>query len=251
MRSDIIKTGTLRMIKHLREKFDEESEYQIRDNSLYLNVIQFPDRHALTRTRFLSLGMRNLTGIPNSVFEDSQFAEVNIVDLCKNQLTAVPEGLVLLKNKLTELNLSANKLKIIPDFLSACTSLHFLDVSKNALRDLPDGMGNLKRMREIIISNNKFQSIPECIYELKGLEVLNATDNMISEIDVSNLKKLKRLATLALTNNNINFVPPELGTLTHLRSLELVGNSFRQPRYTVLEQGTESILSYLRNRIQQ
>lgn len=33
------------------------------------------------------------------------------------------------------------------------------------------------------------------------------------------------------------------------RTLEITGNRFRQPRHQVLEKGTESIMSYLRDRI--
>lgn len=39
--------------------------------------------------------------------------------------------------------------------------------------------------------------------------------------------------------------------LLSFRSLELTGNSFRQPRHDVLTKGTLSILSYLRDRIPQ
>jgi len=35
------------------------------------------------------------------------------------------------------------------------------------------------------------------------------------------------------------------------RSLELTGNSFRQPRHAILTKGTPTILSYLRDRIPQ
>lgn len=44
-----------------------------------------------------------------------------------------------------------------------------------------------------------------------------ANDNLITSIDVSSLKKLKRLAILNLANNNINNVPAELGNLTNIR----------------------------------
>lgn len=86
---------------------------------------------------------------------------------------------------------------------------------------------------------------------MESLEIFLISDNQISELNIDGLKNLKRVATLDLTNNNINHVPPELGNLKHIKSLELKGNSFRQPRYAILEQGTETILSYLRDRIPQ
>jgi hypothetical protein len=43
----------------------------------------------------------------------------------------------------------------------------------------------------------------------------------------------------------------EVIRLLFFRSLELTGNSFRQPRHDILTKGTLSILSYLRDRIPQ
>lgn len=84
---------------------------------------------------------------------------------------------------------------------------------------------------------------------MESLEILLISDNQIMELNIDGLKNLKRLATFDLTNNNINRVPPELGNLKQIRCLELKGNSFRQPRYAILEQGTETIMAYLRDRI--
>ncbi len=75
------------------------------------------------------------------------------------------------------------------------------------------------------------------------------SDNRITDIDVDHLKKLTKLAVLDLANNDIGLVPPELGNLTQLRSLQLDGNAFRVPRPQVLSKGTASIMAYLRDRI--
>ncbi|CAH2234400.1 jg21204 [Pararge aegeria aegeria] len=104
---------------------------------------------------------------------------------------------------------------------------------------------------------DRYVAIPQpsiCVYGVYNknkLEILLAAENQISEINVSSdaLARLKKLAVLDLTNNSIVTVPPELGNFTHLRSLELMGNCFRQPRHAVLTKGTASILSYLRDRI--
>lgn len=50
-----------------------------------------------------------------------------------------------------------------------------------------------------------------------GLEILLINDNGIQEISADDFKSLKRIATLDLGNNNINYVPPELGNMTQLR----------------------------------
>ena len=114
---------------------------------------------------------------------------------------------------------------------------------------MPSEIGTLANLREICLSFNKFDSIPTSLLGCERLETLLLNDNQIKLIDVEGLRKLKVLTVLDLSNNDIQQVPPELGTLTQLRSLQLEGNPFRVPRPQILVQGTQSIMSYLRDRI--
>ncbi|XP_018577027.1 leucine-rich repeat-containing protein 40 isoform X2 [Anoplophora glabripennis] len=250
IRPDIIHTGTNRILRHLREKISDEEMQGICGKNLVStpgdNV--FPDRYSMRNGNILNLALKNLSDVPDSCFEEAKEAKVTIVDLCKNKFTKVPEGLVLVAGYLTELNLSVNQLKELPDFVKDCKKLKFCDFSKNLLSTLPSSFVDMVSLRELILCNNKLTNVPDCVYGMVGLEILLLNDNGIEEINVEGLKKLKRLASLNLCNNNIHHVPPELGNMTQL-SLELKGNPFRQPRYAILEQGTDSILAYLRDKI--
>jgi len=66
---------------------------------------------------------------------------------------------------------------------------------------------------------------------------------------VAKLSNLSKLAILDLQNNAIQTVPPELGNLTQIRTLQLEGNLFRMPRAAILVQGTGAVMAYLRDRI--
>ncbi|XP_076265716.1 leucine-rich repeat-containing protein 40-like isoform X1 [Rhynchophorus ferrugineus] len=250
IRGDIIHTGTQRILQHLRERLKEEDVSLVIDiTGAPSDVCVFPDRYKMKNGNILNLTMRNLSEVPENVFNEACEARVAVVDLCKNKLSTVPEGLQKLSDYLTELNLSVNHLKVVPDFVAKFTKLKFLDLSNNSLSDLPDSLSDMVSLRELVLFNNRFIKIPQCIYGMAGIEILMLNDNKLDEIDIEQLLKLTRITTLNLTNNNINFVPPQLGNMTHIKSLELKGNSFRQPRYAILEQGTESILSYLRDKI--
>ncbi|RZC39469.1 leucine-rich repeat-containing protein 40-like [Asbolus verrucosus] len=251
IRADIIKGGTIRILKYLKEKLDDEEIENIPklSNSRTHEPKIFPDRYTMKHSRSLNLALKQLTSVPDDVFKEAKIAEVTIADFCKNKLTLVPEGLKIIAENLSELNLSMNSLGEIPEFIADCANLKYFDLGNNLLSNLPDSLGSLISLRELVISNNRFINVPNCVYSMVGLEILLASDNKITEIDVEGLKKLTRIATLDLSNNNISQIPPELGNVTQLRSLELKGNCFRQPRYAILEQGTASILSYLRDRI--
>ena len=127
--------------------------------------------------------------------------------------------------------------------------LQYLNFANNQIEKLPLEIGGLTNLREICLSFNRFISIPTSLQGCEKLETLLLNGNQIKVIDVEGLKKLKMLAVLDLSNNDIQQVPPELGKLTQLRSLQLEGNSFRVPRPQILVKGTQSILSYLRDRI--
>lgn len=196
---------------------------------------------------------KHLIDIPEQVFLDAMEASVYNIDISKNKLAEVPQGLIHLASIMTELNVSFNALKTIPMFFSQFERISYLNVSNNQLTGLPEVVGLLVTLRELNVANNQLKQVPPCVYELKGLEILLARDNKIEEIDATEqgLGALPRLATLDLANNNIKQVPPILGMLKNITTLEIIGNAFRQPRHQILEKGTESIMAYLRDRIPQ
>ncbi|ERL85345.1 leucine-rich repeat-containing protein 40 [Dendroctonus ponderosae] len=251
IRADVVHTGTQRILQFLREKLSDEDLNALSNGfeSAPIEACVFPDRYKMRNGNILNLTMKGLTSIPDEVFIEAKEARVASVDLCKNKLGLVPVGLQMLSEFLTELNLSANQLKEVPEELAKLAKLKLLDLSSNSLNSLPIAMESMVNLRELVLLNNRFNKIPDCVFGMVGLEILMLNDNGLTEINIEGLQKLSRLATLNLSNNSISFVPPELGNMTQIKWLELKGNSFRQPRYAILEQGTESILSYLRDKI--
>ncbi|XP_065354047.1 leucine-rich repeat-containing protein 40-like [Cloeon dipterum] len=250
IRTDVIKGGTTRVLKVLRGQLSNDLSPSMNQNSGLpgMNAQPWPNKYNMKSSRSLNLGMRQITEVPDEVFEEAVQAEVYNVDLCKNLLTQVPSGVTLVAELLTELNLSNNKLTTLPTTLTACKRLQYLEVSQNLLTDLPPNFDAFEQLREINFSFNRFEAVPACLYGLPKLEILMCRDNKIKEIDAVGLGSIPRLATLDLSNNDISSVPPQLG-LIRLHCLELAGNSFKVPRQNILSKGTPSILSYLRDRL--
>lgn len=67
----------------------------------------------------------------------------------------------------------------------------------------------------------RFKKVPSCVFEMVGLEIFVLADNQIEELPVERLSKLKRLAVLDVSNNDIGHVPPELGNMKQLRLIVL------------------------------
>lgn len=56
---------------------------------------------------------------------------------------------------ITELNLSSNQLKTLPDYFSEFRKLMYLNLSVNMLSTLPEEIGKLNYLRELVISDNR------------------------------------------------------------------------------------------------
>lgn len=252
IRRDIIACGTQRILKTLRDRDKNINEEKKVIHTLKLpSDCPFPNKYQLKKSRSLILCSKALDEIPDQVFIDAVDADINIVDFSKNKFRKIPEGLIHLTHKITELNLSGNMLKEIQPFISEFTHIKYLNISCNHFESLPDEIGLLLTLREINFANNRIDIFPSCVYKLVNLEIVIACDNKIHEIDVSEdgLAALKRLAILDLSNNNLSHVPPTLGNMTQLTNLSLHGNCFKSPRIQILEKGTAAVLSYLRDRI--
>ncbi|XP_022231872.2 LOW QUALITY PROTEIN: leucine-rich repeat-containing protein 40 [Drosophila obscura] len=263
IRRDILQCGTARILKTLQERsLAKTKEEGGTDSAAGTRLCggqsgnaagdptgNYPDRYKLRHTRTLAVNLEEITDVPDKVFQLAQSEGVHVVDFARNQLRTLPNGLQHMQNLVTELVLAHNLIGQVPQFISQFTRITFLNLSNNLLNDLPKEFGVLNTLRELNISNNRFEFIPSGLYDLQGLEILIASDNHIKELNVSGLQCMPRLSTLDLRNNDIDFIPPILGTLTNITHLELVGNPFRQPRHQILMKGTESIMSYLRDRV--
>ncbi len=100
------------------------------------------------------------------------FDYISSLHLCKNNLTNVPIEVFHLKN-LTHLNLSANKLIILPDVIPTVQ-----DNADNQIWPCP----NLSRLN---ISSNQLKQLPEYLFEIPKLTFLDASKNAIEHLSFS------------------------------------------------------------------
>ncbi|TRY68578.1 hypothetical protein TCAL_03065 [Tigriopus californicus] len=255
IRRDIIQRGTLGLLKYLRSRLTEEELSTLRDKGNVSPVplcgsAPVPDKYAMKSSHVLNMTKKEISSLPDEAVANAKDAHVTGVDLSKNFFKEIPSNLKDLLPSVYEFNMSGNKLELCPAWLGTLgTHLQYLNLGNNRLSDLPPELAQCQQLRELTVPYNKLTQIPSCVYALSKLETLIMEGNQISEIIIDELAKLSRLAILDLQNNNVSHVPPELGLMTQLRSLQLEGNAFRVPRAQVLVQGTEAILSYLRDRI--
>lgn len=263
IRRDVVMRGTQAVLKHLRSRIPQEEKCDSTDapatslstglslstGSPLPTASRGLDVHTISSTKTLNYSNKKVTCIPDEVWDAAVAGDVSTLNISKNALTEIPARLCTLAKSLTDLNVSMNKIGSLPSEFGCFSKLSSLDLSVNQLSALPDTFSSLKVLREVNISNNRFKNVPTVLYSLKSLEIIIASGNQIQLIDVDNLLPMSALSTLDLQNNDIAQVPPQLGNVTQLRSLQLEGNPFRNPRAAILAKGTQALLAYLRDRI--
>ncbi|ELK06252.1 Leucine-rich repeat-containing protein 40 [Pteropus alecto] len=252
IRREIINKGTQEVLKYLRSKIKDNGPNQ--SDSIMETAMTLPSEsrvniHAITTLKILDYSDKQTTLIPDEVFDAVKSNIITSINFSKNELCEIPKRIVELKEMVSDVNLSFNKLSFISVELCVLQKLTFLDLRNNFLSSLPKEMESLIRLQTINLSFNRFRILPEVLYHIPTLETVLVSNNQVGSVDPEKLKTMENLITLDLQNNDLLQIPPELGNCVNLRTLLLDGNPFRVPRAAILMKGTAAILEYLRDRI--
>ncbi|NXA21472.1 LRC40 protein, partial [Ibidorhyncha struthersii] len=252
IRRDLLQKGTQELLKYLRSKIQDDVSSPNEEPPVTAMTLPSESRinmHAITSLKLLEYSEKQAAVIPDEMFDAVRSNPVATVNFSKNQLNGIPPRIVELKDSVCDVNLGFNKISSISLELCMLHKLTHLDIRNNFLTSLPEEMEALTRLQVINLSFNRFKVFPSVLYRILALETVLLSNNQVGSIDPLQLKKMDKLGTLDLQNNDLLQVPPELGNCETLRTLLLEGNPFRTPRAAVLAKGTAAVLEYLRSRI--
>ncbi|MEM9120021.1 MAG: COR domain-containing protein [Cyanobacteria bacterium P01_F01_bin.56] len=205
-----------------------------------------PEIGQLTHLQSLNLYNNQLSHLPPEI---GQLTHLQSLNLYNNQLSRLPPEIIQLTS-LQFLELYNNQLsRLLPEIVQL-THLQFLDLSSNQLSSLPPEIGQLTHLQSLNLSSNPLSSLPPEIVQLIHLQSLNLSDSQLSSLP-SEISQLTQLTQLDLSYNQLSSLPPEIGQLIHLQSLNLSGNCLEDPPPEVLRKGTQGILNYLRQQLEQ
>ncbi|CAG8562792.1 12929_t:CDS:2 [Funneliformis caledonium] len=121
--------------------------------------------------------------------------------------------------------LSNNRLSYIPNhFFEGLHNLKELYLDRNSLRDLPEELLKLTKLEILDLSNNCISEFhPRLKFRrMKNLRRLNLDNNVLS--DVTSITKLKTLRELRANNNLLGSITSDISKLAKLRLLYLDSN---------------------------
>ncbi|HSW76362.1 MAG TPA: F-box protein [Candidatus Saccharimonadales bacterium] len=103
----------------------------------------------------------------------------------------------------TELNLSHQKITVLPPEIGQLRDLKVLDLTTNQLNALPPEMGQLGALQDLYLLNNKLSELPPEIGQLSALQILDLDNNQLRALppEISQLRALQRLY---VSNNNLS-----------------------------------------------
>ncbi len=111
------------------------------------------------------------------------------------------------------------------DKISSLDKIEYLDISDRNTEKLPEDLSGCKNLKVLNMSGNDIESL-EQVCELTSLNILIAKKCKISSIP-KNIKNLKELLILDLSENLIDSIPDEIITLPNIISLILKGNKIK------------------------
>lgn len=155
-------------------------------------------------------------GNDNSILPSNIFSTIPIknlkcplliteLDIRAGGISVIPPSIECLKN-LVKLDISQNDISWLPQEFSELEKLEVLNVESNGLIDFLETFGNLKSLRELKAAKNVLSSLPKSFGQLTHLEYLDLFDNSFLEfpnviLQLNNLKGLDLNFNYFVTNN--------------------------------------------------
>jgi leucine-rich repeat protein SHOC2 len=135
----------------------------------------------------LCLGGSAIAELPETFCD---LVNLKYLNMAQNDLIALPKCMANF-SKLTELNLSANKLEEI-SAINSMASLISLDLSGNENLDTKalEALEGLERLQTLDLSYLNIVNLPKSIYLLKNLKELILTGVNIDKKNIENLKQI-------------------------------------------------------------
>ena len=149
--------------------------------------------------------------------------------LAHNKITEIPAAMANLDN-MEILNMFNNNLEELPVAMSSMPKLRILNLAMNRLSQLPRGFGSFPMLEVLDLSYNNLHEneLPGNFWIMHSLRALYLSDNDFEYLSPE-IRNLTNLRILAVRDNQLVEVPQEIGELYNLRELHLQGN-----RLTVL-----------------
>ena len=173
----------------------------------------------------IKLSGLKLDAFPLVLLEEGKFAQLTRIDLSYNKLSILPISFQSLPN-VESFNMSHNELDVFPQGLCSLKALKTLDLSYNQLSRIPSTIQSLSSLQSLSFSHNRVESLPVEIGLLAMLTNLQLESNKLSTL-AEEIGSCILLESLSVRKNVLEELPSAVGHLIRLQSLNVSGNKLR------------------------
>jgi len=153
--------------------------------------------------------------------------------------------------KLQEINLSKNKLAVIPDVIvkdmekspKVLEFLQVLNLSRNKFTEIPDAVWLLINLKSLNLDYNEISHISDKLLTFYRLETFSVIHNKLKRIPWG-IHRLHALKELAIEENEITWLPNPLSKMYNLKQFMYIPNPLDGSYDKFVE--TDDLIKYLR-----
>ncbi|XP_064490327.1 leucine-rich repeat-containing protein 57-like [Ornithodoros turicata] len=139
--------------------------------------------------------------------------KTGVCQLSNSNLREFPKELFLISGVLRTLDISENKISVVPTTICKFEQMKHLTMNNNRISSLPDSMCKLTKLESVQCSGNQLTRLPDSFSQLTNLRTLVLSGNRLS-VFPRWLSSLKHLDVVDLSRNRIAEVPDSVGELT-------------------------------------
>jgi Leucine-rich repeat (LRR) protein len=181
-----------------------------------------------------------LDGVPSEI---SVLTDLTALDISENRVKVLPGSLIAC-SMLIKLRASKNEIDQLDD-MSLYQSLLSLDISHNCIKSLPYSLFSLPAIQSIDAGFNKLKSVPKQISCSSSMCRLILCNNMLASLP-DTWDQSVNLVHLDISDNRIKRLPYTLGFAPLLKQFFYNNNPLESPPVEVLQAGSSEVtLRYL------
>ena len=187
----------------------------------FAQLRQLPSLSAL-KELYLSNTQRTGANLPQSL--ELLANTIEVIDLSKNELTAIPEFLYEC-TALKRLNLSENQISEVHLQIDKWQQIEVIKLSSNKLTSLPASLSKLSNVRALYLNSNEldFEGIPKSIGKLANLEIFSAGFNQLETVP-EGITRCGKLRKLLINNNKLITLPAGIHFMPELKEMDVRNN---------------------------
>uniref|UniRef100_A0A914H531 PDZ domain-containing protein n=1 Tax=Globodera rostochiensis TaxID=31243 RepID=A0A914H531_GLORO len=164
----------------------------------------------------LLLNVNSIEELPADLF---RCTKIRRLDVSENKIKVIPVDIGALPS-LVELNLSKNEIVEVPEEIGLCHNLAYLDISTNIVTGFPKSFVNLTQLSSLNLSNNSITHLPQDFDRLVNLQFLDVAQCELRLLPPS-IVHLEKLRVLDLCDNYLTELPPQMDRLVNMELLDL------------------------------